>query len=655
MRLKHVLLLALRVLIILGIISLIASPFLPGAVVSDQADLPTAVVVIIDTSGSMRAKNQGAQAVKKSLAEVAKLVDKLPSGSKVAIVDSQSPSQCLGFSVECSKSANAIKDYEMKFGSLGISASLPRALNMLKKSNLSRKMLIIVSDLAKSDWENLQPVKIDGCKIVIFEPTVEQKANYSIELMRTPTRTIFAGSAMPVVAKVASQHASGEVNAKLYIGDKLVESIPVNVSPNAPSIVRFLCYPKESGMHVGRVVIDQPDCLTEDNQRFFNFEVAQGAKVIFVQDPQVTKNDTALLMKYAINPPIKTAQNKVQASVIAPDGLAKKDIFNAKFIVLAGLPGLTSDQWENLYDYVHEGGNLWIVPGDYTNRESYNTDDAQKLMPAKLANRESFDLARKLGEIDYTDDYLKPFARSGSNPPLQDLRFYQRYQIGSQAPGVYSSMSYEDKTPAMLTRRVGKGRVLLWNFSPARSWSNLATLGGQLIVLSTQTKSIFLAPDQIAGQVDCGTVKTIELPQNCKTSLITIKNPQSKHISPKISRDKKTVVIDQIATPGVYQVELPLLDKVKFLQFSANMPIAESDFTKIDSAKLKQKFPAEALAVVENLDQLTKTEQKLKISLNLVPIALIILLVLMILENMLANKFYQKELNESENSEQIAL
>ena len=640
-------------LIVLLIISLIASPFLPGALVADQSKIPTAVVVVIDTSGSMRAKSQANNEFKVTLGEVAKLIEKLPAGSKVAVLNSQSPSRCIGFTPNCKKSAKAIREYQAGFGGLSVYSCLPRAAGMLRKSELSKKQLIIITDLTRNDWENSAPIDVDGCKVTIFKPKLEQQSNYSLELIETPNRSVFAGSAMPIAVNVASSQTAGEVTVNLYIDNELVDSKLVVVDEKTPACVRFIYHPKQAGNHVGRVAIGQPDSLLGDSQRYFNFEVESAAFITFLEDPKINQNDTAFIMKQAIMPNSRNSSFAVQSSTASPGQLLARDISDTKFIVLAGLPGLDQKQWEKLYDYVQSGGNLWIMPGDYTISDSYNTTQAQKIMPAKIGKREMFKAPAKLGYINYDDEYLKPFEISGSNPPLQDLRFYQRFGMTDLAPKVFVSAKFTDNIPAILTRPVGKGKVLFWNFSPVRTWSNLASLAGQLIVLSAQTKSVFLAPRKMHTRAKCGQSARIEIPNASRIDKISATSPSGEKLQFKISQDKKFIITDPLAEPGIYQIEIPHIVKSKLVRIAANMPVRESALEKIDEKALSGIFPNESLAIVEDLHQLNQRTQKIKISLNLLPACLIILIALMILENIFANKFYQKELNESEKSEQI--
>src|SRR5262249_45163858 len=88
LRLRHLLLLALRMLLIAAICLALARPRLVDRAFGLQSDRPVAAVLVIDTSPSMAYKtSDGVTRLAEAQKRALELLDELPEGSRIAVLD----------------------------------------------------------------------------------------------------------------------------------------------------------------------------------------------------------------------------------------------------------------------------------------------------------------------------------------------------------------------------------------------------------------------------------------------------------------------------------------------------------------------------------------------------------------------------------------
>lgn len=169
---------------------------------------------------------------------------------------------------------------------------------------------------------------------------------------------------------------------------------------------------------------------------------------------------------------------------------------------------LTADFADRLTSYVRGGGTVVILPGDavlprkganpYT--DAFGTQTKRKLLPLDIAGIERLVAESNAKEPDekgkerpknepaffdltsiYEQSFLgrfreKQFEGLGRVEVLTRLKLNVPTKKDDQDPAVSVLMRYTDGQPAVVSRRVGEGQVVLWTVPFDMSWSTLPSL-----------------------------------------------------------------------------------------------------------------------------------------------------------------------------------
>ncbi len=211
-------------------------------------------------------------------------------------------------------------------------------------------------------------------------------------------------------------------------------------------------------------------------------------------------------------------------------------------------------------------------------------------------------------------------------------------------------MRYTDGMAAIATRRVGAGRVVFWNFSPTRSWSNLGRLGGQLGMLGQRTAELLLAGERGQTQFAWGRTVELTIPLGFQKPSITLRRPGEESdvaMEPAMYNFRRRLVKVPADRLGGYTVTFAEADRTFIDGFSVNVPGAESDLRTLEAGEIAGNFSSDGVAVISSAADWAGTTGRTSLPLDLLPLILLVLLVLLTGESYFANRFYKKAIGNS--------
>ena len=314
---------------------------------------------------------------------------------------------------------------------------------------------------------------------------------------------------------------------------------------------------------------------------------------------------------------------------------------------------LTPTQWHILESYVYDGGRLWIVAGPLMSGPAYTTADAQRLMPLALESHEA--LAGAMGWQLGGDVHpmLQPFT-TGENPPLSSVRCYRRMGVatGPVVRGVQIILKYSDSVPAIAARKVGRGTVLFWNFSPERGYSNLGGLKQYAIlpILARRAARVLVGQAQLETMYLLGSSITAPLPRGMAVASVTVSKAADAPQALAVDLRQRSVTFTP-PSEGSWDLVFARADARLRQGFSVNTDHAESDMTPAKMLSLREMFPEDQLTVADNLEDLQSPQAEVTASLDLAIPILLTLLALMIGESYFANRFYRRSSGDDGNGD----
>ncbi|MCA9491863.1 MAG: VWA domain-containing protein [Myxococcales bacterium] len=234
--------------------------------------------------------------------------------------------------------------------------------------------------------------------------------------------------------------------------------------------------PSDAKGGVGEVRCEDPD-LPLDDARYFHLPRVGASRVLVVDgDPgdTPTRSETYFLEK-ALAP--WGAHSGVTLDVTAPLGLTEVDPETHRVVFLANVAD-PRPFGARLVDFVRRGGSLVISGGDQVTADRYDAA-LGSILPAPLKGTRAIADPGELGvPLKLPDTELplfSPFRRSGraafARVKSHTVLVFQPYQ--EVRDEITTLLRYEDEMPALVERRIGEGRVVVWTSSVDLGWSNL--------------------------------------------------------------------------------------------------------------------------------------------------------------------------------------
>jgi hypothetical protein len=586
MRLQHLLLLALRMLVLAALCFAIAQPklFLPRAVANWfglNNPRPAAAVFVFDVSYRMEYRVAGVSRLDDARQRALDLLRDLPPESQVAVLDTgadgaddEADEDWIPSPAQVRSRINSLRLRPVR---APLVRQIEKAADLLAKAEQggepSARMLYVFSDRAAAGWdrEEAKRIKIpDGVQAAYIDLGVDKPRDLDVEKIEVSPLVVAPGGTVTVTADLRAVGADFDVNLLCQIDNdanpasrrvKMMAGKDTEVFVlKAPTPVR----PAGAGdevvteAHQITVKFSTPgdrafrDDMASDNVRFATFQVRddpkrQGRRVLtLADDPKAARIWKAALDAYGTTNPTNGFQCEVRpASEAAKLGL--KELRPYRVVCLfQTAKRLPESFWLALAEYVRDGGGLVIVPpGEELKRDQigdWNKDaEALKLLPARLKERTDAPAERPVywSDFDANHPLTKPFhqwLRQGVDFATEALRPYvNRYWQVEPIDNGRAVAAYDDaaKSPALVERTLGEGRIVQFTtvldareIDGNRQWNNFWTLKSFGLVLVNEVCK-YTAGEAAAEQLNfrCGDPVTLALPATAPRGVYHIDAP----------------------------------------------------------------------------------------------------------------------------------
>jgi len=167
---------------------------------------PVAAAIVIDTSPRMLYRLENQTRLERAQALAASIVERLPAGSQVMIVDS-GPNP-VGLSLDLAAAKQQIAALRINYQSQPLPSRVRAATQLLADSPLEGRELFVVSDLSRPSWtaagSAAQRLELeDGLSIYVVDVGAKSHENWSIDQWDLPTPAITPGGTIQVNATIA--------------------------------------------------------------------------------------------------------------------------------------------------------------------------------------------------------------------------------------------------------------------------------------------------------------------------------------------------------------------------------------------------------------------------------------------------------------------
>jgi hypothetical protein len=698
LRLHHLLLLLVRMLLILLLCLALARPRLHSERLSFLGgSQPVDVVLLFDTSSSMEFERGGLTRLDDARRRALELLNELPEGSKVAILDSSGPSSEFLDKEAAAKlladrereegesRANRNRGIEIRPANGPVTRQLDRACKLLTDRQIEGdgstepppRCLYIFSDRTRACWDSsdVRQFKVpDGINSVFVDVGVAEPEDLAIERLVVDPVTAPPGSEVNVSAWVRATGKRADRKLICQTG-RHVQEKQAQVEAGASNVYTFTyrTAPMDrpaggeelgTGSHQVVVRLEGTDRLPFNNTRFATFVVRPGRKVLVLADEARSTVDTP---EGAFNAVLLSLQ--YASTVRRISDVERIDLKSYNVVWLFQTEAIEDRAWGRLLDYVdNDRGKLAVVPGGLN--RNWGSKDAQGLLPAELLrierSRSSLGVPMKF-EAGNTSPFMASFIKMSRERSNVDIiksdrqRCARRYWKVKLREGGKVVARFDDVegSPALLERDLGQGKVLLFTtkLSPeSEPFPNASPLpwttywDGLTFILAIVDRSCrYLAGDTMAADWNylCG--DSISFPRPAKEEGLSflLSGPglpsQGSLLSPAKDdkeNSRRELSIDRAVLPGNYTVAAIRDGKQEpFERFSLNVRPEEGVLTpQVPKEEIEAVLGRDSVLGVEHGLSLRDAIDRKPQPIDLLPWLMLALLVFLAVENLIANK-----------------
>lgn len=688
MRLRHLLLLLMRMLLIALFCLALFQPRLPSAGLNLglSGEQPVAAVFVIDTSPSMGYTADGKTRLDEARRRALELLDELPAESKVAVLD---PTEAVGtWEVSVGDARRKIEAMREPHGAAPpITTALQAAYQLLKtvdqeadSSEPLPRLVAVFSDRAAASWQADRAEDLKRALTEVPKPPsvahlfvdvgVEGPANVSITAAEARPQVVPVGQpvAITVTAQAAGPDVTAVVRCKLdNAGTPERKELPL--SAGTPKAVGFQFDDLKPGLHQAEVSLETPDKLKADDVRYVTFRVGESRKLLTISD------DPADAAYWQL-----THQSKGEfgCDVVKPDEVRDVGGYDAVCLLNVAdptrpLPG-GETLWQKLAGYVAKGGKLLVMPGEQITPDAYRASNEATagLLPGTLnkvidaahlpvpfnrgvewAIRDDAALRHPLTapfrewKLQGTVDFLR-------NP----RRAYKYWEVTDAAPEnvvvfYHDAEAAAERHPAVLEKTVGTaGKVLMLTtrMDPQweQKWNNYWETGeSSWGVVFPHLLARYLVGGSAEPVFNYPTGQRVPVPlpkgDAAKGKKLVLEGPgvTGRDAFPEVAGQPELVLPPgRTLTAGNYVLRAD--DRSWQEGFSLNPPADEFNLTKVPVEPIEELLGPGSVVGVERALQLRDVlESRYDPELKLLPWLLLGVLVLFAVEGFVANRFYR--------------
>lgn len=485
-KVRQWMLLSLRVLVVAALAFALAKPyFLSEQGVTASERLPTAVVFVVDDSASMQNADWWETAVDQFDEQLGEL---RPWDEAAVISTSQIDGPLTRLTSDQAEVRDAFDDLEATDASTDLSEALVAASEMLGASQLPSKRIVAIGDFAVGGFpakpapEAKIPYEIRRVSVRgDVEPVPDNLAVTAVDYEQKHTARGGVWLVSATLHNYGAEDAEG-VELRLNIDGEDVGGGLVDVPAGKTATHTFRHRFEGVGAKEAHVEIAGADPLDVDNRFHFVVDLKEQIRVLLVngEPSSVPYSDELYFLVRALNPG-RSSESTILPESTTPEGLVERELGEFDVVVLANVGSVGQASASKLQRFVEGGGGLFVTMGDQVDTESWNKTMGE-LLPKPLRG------LKRLAEPDDPDAPLKitrlatgnrdhPVFRIFDLPggaALKSVQVFSYMLLEPSAPQQSEVvLAYKDDAPALIERKVGQGRVMMWTTTIDREWSDL--------------------------------------------------------------------------------------------------------------------------------------------------------------------------------------
>jgi hypothetical protein len=631
-QIRQWLLLLIRAAIIALLAIAFARPFLSQNVSEQAGWSPRSAVIMLDVSMSMQYGDVFDQAKEAVLA----LLDSFHKRDEAALVTfSDSTEKVRELTTDLTQLAAFVRNLEAPgFKSTGYLPALRLADQMLRSARYPDKIVYLVSDYQRhavgsfdARWRLSPGVAFEGIKI-----GEEETTNLTVTEVKSPSQLIRDQEEHLIVGRIRNMgtRTLSKARVTLSIDEKNVETKNVDLTNKSEAVVTFRTKFRKQGIHIGAVTVADK-FFAPDNTFYFTVNVLRPLSVLGVIDAASAKahTDDTRWFESALG---KRGRSPFHFDMVRAGEITNDLLQRYHLIALLNVGELAPARVAAVASYLEKGGSLLIAPANRVAAPTFNRL-FHGLTPAALdqkiiATNGDF---RSIGRINQRHPIIKAMGL-GESGDFGAARFHGHWST-KPMKGADVILHFDNGQAALLEKKVGKGRVLLFTSSLDMQWNNLPRQG-MYVPLVHETLRYLAVHEEKQPSYTIGEPVRLLLPVG---NAVRVTGPNGAETI-LTSTKEDDVFYQATDRPGFYNVRGRQEKDV----LAVNVSPAESDLSFVSPGQIgavlvnaARRPPLTQLAEAASIDAIAEKSQRLWWWI------LLVVLFLGLGETLLANRTYR--------------
>lgn len=629
-RIEQWLLLAIRTALILCLVLGLAQPFLESVgALPLLAGRRTHRVILLDASMSMSATRDGRTRFDRARESVGDYLSGIRRGDPVSLVLMGAPPRIVigEPSADHEQVRIELEDLVPTDGGLTLGSTLRAVGEVFEASSVTRKELLVVSDLQSTSWvvsaeskeeltKFLSRLKESRIETIVVDVGHEIRSNMAVTDLRLDSPIVTAKGPAAILSgtirDVGSTGVAGR-RARLFLDNLQVGEEPIDLESGREAVVSFPVRFDRIGDHSLELRLEDDD-LSPDNTRRLALSVRESVKVLLVDGdyrPEPFEAETDYLAQaLAPSEGSDATPSTIRTEVITSAQLDGRNLSDFDVVVLCNVPEVNAAEASQLEAFLAQAGGLIVFGGDQLIADRYNEllfSDGRGMLPASygvvMGGDPAVDQAgAAFDPLEFRHPLVAPYAGTPDLvlAGLTGVRTWKRHELilPELSPSTVA-LGFDDGRPAIVQGRRHRGLVLQVATSADADWTSWPLHPSYPPLIEAMA---LLAASSRQGErtVTAGQPLIAPLPRTALGSSVGVEMPDGE-LLPSVLRSEGDVAVfefGETSAAGAYLARLGP-PAATGLSFAVNAEPTESDPARLDESSLRQFFPEWDFALVD--------------------------------------------------------
>ena len=597
-KLRNWLLLAIRLLILILLVMAFARPFLPSIPAGGADRKQRHAIIVLDRSASMQAADTGGARWARAKDAVRRVLTELAADDRAAVISCAAQVDVLCPLSPPAVVAKRVGDLPPTCGPANLGEGLQQACRLaVGRDPAVATIIYVVTDLQRNSCQNLAsyPIPLET-EIQLLNTGDRFTPNLAVTDLQTEPND---GAKPHAVVTSYADEDRAEVRVQFSIDGKRMAALPIPLGAGASTNVDLALPALKPGWHQAEVLIEGQDAFPLDDRRYQTFFTPQPIRALVVETRASCRSfeEASFFITTALDPARDSTNSLPRPFVFdrsSPEDLAGKLAVrpgqeSIDLVLLPACNSVPAGMGKALLDFVQAGGGLVFFLGDGMSINRYESEFGG-LLPAQLSGLETspdWESAWRIGDYATNTAVFAVFALPNSGN-LALPRFTKRFTMAPiDTPNVIAR--FQDGTPLVVARVVGRGRVMLVNTTANTDWNDwpkhktfvpwLHGLGhyatGRASRESSGTNISLAAGNDFVLEIGLAETQFgLQLPEGKTTPLRTDKQGRLSNAA--------------LTVPGIYTLRDGAGREVR--RVAVNLPVTESDLAALPPAEFQSRL-----------------------------------------------------------------